>query len=82
MDRRLSSFFRVFSEINGAIQDGENLDGVLGLMLRRIAEVLLASVKSASTCRRATAPTNLSTTPHLITAAHDRAVILAVIYND
>jgi len=42
MDRRLSSFFRVFSEINGAIQDGENLDGVLGLMLRRIAEVLLA----------------------------------------
>ncbi len=42
MDRRLSSFFKVFSEINGAIQDGQNLDGVLGLMLRRIGEVLLA----------------------------------------
>ncbi|HDI59638.1 MAG TPA: HD domain-containing protein [Desulfobacteraceae bacterium] len=40
MDRRLSSFFKVFSEISGAVQDGEHLDGVLGLMLERIAEVL------------------------------------------
>jgi putative nucleotidyltransferase with HDIG domain len=40
MDRRLSRFVQVFSEINGAIQDGEGLDGVLELMLERIAEVL------------------------------------------